>query len=263
MSKNKLNQPLHGPLYDLRGLGFQAGEGIVVTGAGSGIGKATALMAAKSGLAVGVWDMDAAGAKQTAAEIEAAGGKAVAVAANVGEDAAVNRAWDESRGLGPCRYLVNNAGPGSTSTATFYDSLLLAVGSVHRVTTSWLERHGNDAASVVSISSVAGNFQGGSTNTQPFYPAAKSAIAGYTRNLATRFKGKPRSNAVAPGFTITPRTEPYLDHPGMMDSLARIPLGRAGYPEDIAAAVLFLLSPAAAYINGVLLPVDGGWIHNI
>jgi len=263
MSKNKLNQPLHGPLFDLRGLGFQPGEGIVVTGAASGIGKATALMAAKSGLAVGVWDMDAAGAKQTASEIEAAGGKAVAVAVNVGEDAAVNRAWDESRALGPCRYLVNNAGPGSGSTAPFYDNLLLAVGSVHRVTTSWMERHGADVSSVVSISSVAGNFQGGGKNVQPFYPAAKSAIAGYTRSLATRLKGKPRINAVAPGFTITPRTEPYLDNPGMMDSISRIPMGRAGYPEDIAASVLFLLSPAAAYINGVLLPVDGGWIHNI
>jgi len=109
----------------------------------------------------------------------------------------------------------------------------------------------------------AGNFQGGGKNVQPFYPAAKSAIAGYTRSLATRLKGKPRINAVAPGFTITPRTEPYLDNPGMMDSISRIPMGRAGYPEDIAASVLFLLSPAAAYINGVLLPVDGGWIHNI
>jgi NAD(P)-dependent dehydrogenase (short-subunit alcohol dehydrogenase family) len=126
---------------------------------------------------------------------------------------------------------------------------------------SWLERHRAEAASVVSISSVAGNFQGGGQSIQPFYPTAKGAIAAYTRHLATHYKGKPRANAVAPGFTITPRTEPYLDHPGMMENIARIPAGRAGYPEDIAAATLFLLSPAAAYVNGVLLPVDGGWIH--
>jgi 3-oxoacyl-[acyl-carrier protein] reductase len=263
MSENPLNQPMHGPQYDLRGLGFKSGEAIVVTGAGSGIGRATAVMAARSGLAVAVWDMDATGARETLAEIQAAGGKAVAATVNVGDDAEVARAWEASRTLGPCCYLVNNAGPGSSSTAPFYDNLMLAVGSVHRVTTSWLERYPDDAASVVSISSVAGNFQGGGPAVQPFYPAAKSAIAGYTRSLATRLKGKPRINSVAPGFTLTPRTVPYLERASMRDSVSRIPMGRAGYPEDIAAAVLFLLSPAAGYINGVLLPVDGGWIHNI
>src|SRR5205085_6194630 len=118
------------------------------------------------------------------------------------------------------------------------------------------------AASVVSISSVAGNFQGGGKGIKPFYPAAKGGIAAYTRYLCVHYEGKPRANAVAPGFTLTPRTVPYLDHPGMKQSLERIPVGRLGYPEDIAGAVLFLLSPAAAYVNGVLLPVDGGWIHS-
>jgi len=261
MSESKLKQPLHGPQYDLRGLGFAAREVIVITGAGSGIGKATALMAARSGLAVGIWDMDIAGANETAREIESAGGQALAIAVNVGEDAAVANAWEATRALGPCRYLVNNAGPGSSSKAPFDDNLLLAVGSVHRVTTSWLELHAADAASVVNISSVAGNFQGSGLNAQPFYPTAKGALAAYTRYLATRHKGKPRANSVAPGFTITPRTIPYLDYPGMLENLARIPQGRAGFPEEIASAVLFLLSPAAGYINGVLLPVDGGWIH--
>ena len=77
--------------------------------------------------------------------------------------------------------------------------------------------------------------------------------------MATSRKGKPRANAVAPGFTITPRTIPYLDFPGMVENIARIPMGRAGYPEEIASAILFLLSPAASYINGVLLPIDGAW----
>ena len=261
MSNNKLNQDLHGPIYDMSGLGFRRGEVIVISGAGSGIGRATALASAKSGLAVGVWDMDIEGAKTTAREIEQSGGKAVAVHVNVAEDAAVAKAWDATHALGPCRYLVNNAGPGSSSTAPFYDNLMIAVGSVYRVTMSWLERYPEDAASVVSIASVAGNFQGGGATMQPFYPAAKGAIAAYTRHLATCYKGRPRANAVAPGFTVTPRTIPRLERPGMLENIARIPMGRAGHPEDIASAVLYLLSPAAAYVNGVLLPVDGGWIH--
>jgi NAD(P)-dependent dehydrogenase (short-subunit alcohol dehydrogenase family) len=260
MNENSTPTNLHGPQYDLRSLGFAAREVAVVTGAGSGIGKAIALMAAKSGLAVAAWDMNIAGAEETAAEILNLGGTAIAVAADVGEDAAVAHAWESTRALGACRYLVNNAGPPSSSTAPFNDNLLLAVGSVQRVTTSWLALGSEQAASMVNIASVGGNFQGGGLTMQPFYPTAKGAIAAYTRYLATRYKGKPRANAVAPGFITTPRTIPYLESAAIKESITRIPMGRAGLPEEIAAAVLFLLSPAAAYINGVLLPVDGGWI---
>ena len=257
----RTSSPFHGPLYDLSGLGFAAKEVIVITGAGSGIGRATALMAANSGLAVALWDMNLTAAEEAAAEIVHAGGAALAVCANVGNDEAVAKAWDATRALGPCRYLVNNAGPGSSSEAPFNDNLTLAVGSVHRVTTSWLTLHAEQAVSVVNVSSVAGNFQGGGQTTQAFYPTSKGAIAAYTRYLATHHRGSPRANAVAPGFTTTPRTIPYLDRPAMRESIARIPMGRPGLPEEIAVAVLFLLSPAASYINGVLMPVDGAWIH--
>jgi NAD(P)-dependent dehydrogenase (short-subunit alcohol dehydrogenase family) len=260
---NEIDAPavVHGPQYDLRGLGFAARDVVVITGGGSGIGKATAIMAAKSGISVAVWDMNMAAAEESAAEISSIGGVALAVAANVGDDGAVAKAWEATKALGPCRYLVNNAGPGSSSTAPFNDNITLAVGSVHRVMTSWLALHAEQAKSVVNISSVTGNFQGGGLTTQAFYPTAKGAIAAYTRYLATHYRGQPRANAVAPGFTSTPRTIPYLDSPAMRKSIASIPMERAGFPEEIAAAILFLLSPAAAYINGVLLPVDGGWIH--
>lgn len=249
------------PTYNLGGLGFSKDEVVVITGAGSGIGRATALMAANSGLAVAIWDLNIKEAEVVASQIKANGGKAIAVKANVGSDAEVADAWRTTSQLGPCRYLVNNAGPASAAPGPFDENLLLAVGSVHRVTTGWITSQGSAASSVVSISSVAGNYQGVGTTSQPFYPSAKSAIAGYTRYLATHYKGAPRANAVAPGFTLTPRTIPFLDRASVVDSVSRIPMGRPGKPWEIATAVLFLLSPAASYINGVLLPVDGAWVH--
>ncbi len=252
----------HGPLYDMRGLGFTAGDLIVVTGAGSGIGRATALAAARSGLRVAVWDIDEEASRSTKLELEKARAIAFAVTVDVGDDAAVQSAWKSTLQRGPCRYLVNNAGPASNSAAAFDENLALSVGSVHRVAMSWIEHCPTAASALVNISSIAGNFQGGGQSIQPFYPASKAAIAGYTRYLATRYGGAPRANAIAPGLIITPRTIPFLDTPVIAQTAARIPMGRLGFPEEIASAVLFLLSPAAAYINGVLLPVDGAWAHS-
>jgi NAD(P)-dependent dehydrogenase (short-subunit alcohol dehydrogenase family) len=261
VAESALDQKYHGRLYDMRALGFAAGDVVIVTGAGSGIGKATALAAARSGLSVAVWDICAEASHVTKLEVERMGAKALAVTVDVGNDADVARAWDPTLQLGPCRYLVNNAGPPSDSVASFDDNLRISVGSVHRVTTSWIEHCPTVAAALVNISSIAGNFQGGGQAIQPFYPASKAAIVGYTRYLATRYRGVPRANAVAPGLIITPRTIPFLDMPVIAETAARIPMGRLGFPEEIAGAILFLLSPAAAYVNGVLLPVDGAWAH--
>jgi 3-oxoacyl-[acyl-carrier protein] reductase len=250
--------PLHGPLYDMRALGFAAGETVVVTGAGSGIGRATALAAARSGLNVAVWDIVAETAAETARAAEQAGARALALTVDVADAAAVAEAWDATLALGPCRYLVNNAGPPSYSSAPFLADLSAALGSVERVTNLWLERCGAEAASLVNIASIAGNFSGGGQTISPFYASAKTGITGYTRWLATRYCGRPRANAVAPGVTLTPRTIPFLEDPTRAAANSQIPLGRLGFPEELASAILFLLSPAASYINGVLLPVDGG-----
>lgn len=250
--------PRHGPLYDMGALGFVPGEVVCVTGAASGIGKATALGAAKAGLNVAVWDIDGPGAQATADEIMAQGGRARAVTVDVFDGEQVERAWRETVALGPCQYLVNNAGPRSVSQGPFADRLLEAVGSMEAVAEGWLTRCSGVAASLVNISSIAGNLQGSGKTVSAFYPTAKAAIAGLTRHMATRYSGKPRVNAVAPGITITPRIEPMLASPAMQGLAARVPVGRLGFPEDMAHAVLFLLSPAAAYINGVVLPVDGG-----
>jgi len=250
---------VHGPLYDMSALGFAPGHVVVVTGAGSGIGKATALGAAKSGLTVAAWDIIGESAQATASEIADMGGKALAVTVDVTDADGVSRAWRESRSLGDCRYLVNNAGPPSSDVRPFLETLGHALGSVELVTSQWLDLVENGAESVVNLASVAGNFQGGGQTISAFYPAAKTGIAGYTRWLATKYGGKPRANAVAPGMTLTPRTIPFMQNPAIAENVARVPAGRPGYPEELAAAILFLLSPAASYINGVLLPVDGGW----
>jgi NAD(P)-dependent dehydrogenase (short-subunit alcohol dehydrogenase family) len=249
---------LHGPIRDMRALGFAAGDVVTVTGGASGIGRATALTAAQAGLAVAIWDMNGDGAAETAQAVEAAGAKALAITADVADAAAVARAWEATRALGPCRYLVNNAGPPSNAAAPFAETLMRALGSVELVTSQWLELCGGEAESLVNLASIAGNFSGGGTTIAPFYPTAKTGIVGYTRWLATRHGGRPRANAVAPGITLTPRTIPALGDPARAAASAAIPMGRFGFPEELASAILFLLSPAASYINGVLLPVDGG-----
>ena len=174
----------------------------MVTGGGSGIGRAIAITAANSGLAVAIWDMNGQAAADTVTTIKNAGGTALAVTTNVGDESAVINAWEKTAALGPCRYLVNNAAPPNTSELSFYDHVLLTVGSVFRVTTSWMERHSADAASVVNTASVAGNFLGGTADAH--YPTGKGGIAALTRHLAVKYSGKPRFNAVAPGFIITP-----------------------------------------------------------
>jgi NAD(P)-dependent dehydrogenase (short-subunit alcohol dehydrogenase family) len=237
-------------------LGFTPGDAVIVTGAGSGIGRATALDAATAGLAVAAWDIDAAAADGTAAAIRDAGGTALAVAADVTDDGQVAAALAESAALGEARYLVNNAGPASSSPLEFDHALVLCAGSMRRVAAAWLGRGRRDGAALVNVASVAGNVIGTASD---WYPAAKAAIAGYTRHLAAHRSGEVRANAVAPGMVDTPRLAGFAASEIGRRALGRIPLHRMGTPDEIAWTILFLLSPLASYINGALLTVDGGW----
>ncbi|GIH06683.1 dehydrogenase [Rhizocola hellebori] len=234
--------------------GFTRGDTIVVTGAGSGIGKAIALMAARAGLRVSAWDLAEAAILATVAEIQADGGDAVAAVADIGDPAAVARALSEA---GPVRYLVNNAGPASSRELDFNDALAATVGTVQAVTDAWLRTGPAEGSAVVNIASVAGNYVG---TDSAWYSAGKAAIAGYTRHLATRRAPAIRANAIAPGFIATPRMTGFAASELGQSLVERNPMRRAGHADDVAGAVLFLLSPLAAYINGVLLPVDGGWV---
>ena len=233
--------------------GFRGGDAIIVTGAASGIGRATAAEAARQGLRVLAWDMNLPALSRAVVEITAEGGTAVPVGVDITDARQLEGAVEESGVWGVPRYLVNNAGPPSTAELALDDALSASVGATQRVTTAWLgmgELEGRAVVSVASITALVG--------APGWYPVAKAAIAAYTRSLAVGRPGGIRANAVAPGLTDTPRTADLLRSDQGQGLVRRNPLARAARPEDVAHACLFLLSPAAAYVNGVTLVVDGG-----
>ena len=230
---------------------------VVITGAGSGIGRATAVLAARSGLRVALWDLNRAAVDELAIQLRSEQAEVLVAEVDVTDPAAVDAGFAETAAqFGHLDYLVNNAGPTSHVTQTFDQGVLAAAGSMARVTEAWLALPRHDGDAVVCLSSVAGTHTG--VGSESWYPAAKAAIAGMTRYLALNRPGGIRANAVAPGVIRTPRNEAFIAGPLGQPILERNPMGRAGEPEEVAAAVLFLLSPAARYINGVVLPVDGG-----
>ena len=233
------------------------GSVVIVSGAGSGIGQATAVLAARQGYRVAGWDINMDGLQSTIAAAGEAGSRIVPVLGNVTEAKAIAGGMAESAKAGPLVGLVNNAGPVAIGRdPDFGDTVKDAISSVQMMTDAFLAAGPAKQAAVVNIASVVGPIVGGGA---AWYCAAKAGIVGYTKFMAATRGGEVRFNCVAPGGPVrTPRNSKFIDEGRFAGHLAKNPMKRPGTPIELAAGIMFLISPAASYINGVLLPIDGG-----
>lgn len=239
----------------------------VVTGGASGIGEATALRLARRGDAVGVLDLDAEGAERVAAEIRAAGGRAVAARVDVADRASVDAALDVVRAeFGPVLIMVTSAGiapfePFLDITLESWERVLRVnlTGTFHCLQASIPDMLDAGWGRIVMISSSSAQ-QGAAR--MGHYTASKGGIIAMTRSLAKEYGRKGITiNNVPPSSIDTPMSRGSHAAGQLMDldALAqRIPVGRMGVADDIAAAVEFLASEDASYITGQTFGVNGG-----
>ncbi len=249
--------------------GRLAGKVALITGGGSGIGRAAALRFAAEGAAVGVLDRDGGAAAETVALVEAEGGRALALTADVGDAAQVSAAVDALvAAFGGLHTLYNNAGVdsrGSVAVAEEADwdrCFTVNVKGTYLVSQAAL-KHMGPGSSITNQGSVAGlvgvmNFAA--------YCAAKGAVVALTRSMAVDLAGRGvRVNVICPGTVYTPLMEPMLRargdgdlEAGLAKTLVKYPIGRLGDPIDIANVALFLASDEAAFMTGSVVAADGG-----
>jgi len=245
-----------------------AGKTLVVTGAGSGIGRATALAFTAEGAKVVVADIAADRAAAVVAEIEAAGGEAVAVTGDLADQAVVDQVVATAvETFGSLDVLVNNAGIMDRMSAAAdtsdeeWDRVLrvnlYAPFLLTRAALPHLLATGKGA--IVNTASEA-SLRGSAAGTA--YTVSKHGVAGLTKSLAVMYRDQGvRTNAIAPGGTATNiqvDADPTAGGPAVMGRY----MGNVGQPaaaEEQAAAIVFLASDAASNVNGVILPVDNGW----
>ena len=242
------------------------GRVVVVTGAGQGIGRAIALAFGQAGATVIATGRDATRLGDTCAAVAAVGGRGVAEPLDVADTRAAPAFVQSVEARhGPIDVLVNNAGtslrePTGEVTEAAWDAtfavntrgLFFLTQAVGRAMTA--RRRG----AVVNVGSV---YQTVGRREMAAYAASKGGVAQLTRVLALEWAAHGvRVNCVAPGYVLTPLTEPVFQRPGFLDDLRRrTPLGRYADPREIAGPVLFLASDLASFITGQTLYVDGGW----
>jgi len=244
------------------------GSVAVVTGAGRGMGRAVALRLGREGARVVVAELNPAHGAEVAEEINANGGKAISVTVDVSRIDDVTRLFDETvKAFGTLDILVNNAGIGVAKPILDYTEA------------DWDRQMGVNVKGVFFCSQSAArlmiprrrgkivNFASTSafvSSSQPevAYDTSKGAVRQMTISMAAELAPHGINvNAVAPGTTATEMTRNSLStEEGLAWQLARIPMGRVGQPDDIAAVVVFLCSPEASYITGHTLVADGGWL---
>jgi NAD(P)-dependent dehydrogenase (short-subunit alcohol dehydrogenase family) len=237
----------------------------LVTGGGSGIGQAISLLFAKEGAKVVAVDRYLERAQETANQIRAAGGDALALKADVSSQAEVNAMTERAlTAYGKVDTLVNNAGISVGSDILTIDeetwdlNLNVVLKSVFLCSKAILPNMlANKQGAIINISSVNGLTGIG----EEAYSAAKAAMINLTQNMAVRYgRQQVRVNVICPGSIQTPIwAERVAKDPTVFEKLAPwYPLGRVGQPQDVAKAALFLASDDASWITGVTLNVDGG-----
>ncbi|WP_216895440.1 SDR family NAD(P)-dependent oxidoreductase [Nocardia alni] len=241
----------------------RSGAGLV-TGAGSGIGRATALAFAREGARVAVLDIDENAAAETTALIEKEGGDALAVSVDIADEDSVRAAVESTvAAYGGLDFAVNNAGLASHHRRLDNMSLdeFERVVRVNLAGTFLCMKYElplmTSGGAIVNIASNGGLY---AIPTAPAYVAAKHGIVGLTKVAAVDYAPDDiRVNAVCPGPTLTPGFEQVAEGTDMIARQAAItPLGRLATPEEAAAAAVWLCSEAASYVTGIALSVDGG-----
>jgi len=237
----------------------------VVTGAGRGIGRAIALRLAQAGAHVACVSRTAENAEKVAGEVRALQRQAWAYAVDVAEAKAVAEASTRILAdAGQVDVLINNAGVTRDGLllrmseedwdVVLNTNLNAAFSFTKALARTFLKQRSGRIINIASIVGLIGN--AGQCN----YAASKAALIGFTKSIAREFASRGITvNAVAPGFIETDMTA-MLDEKMRAELLTKIPLNHLGRPDDIAEAVLFLASPAARYITGQVLSVDGGMV---
>jgi len=244
-----------------------SGSAVVITGGGSGIGRACALACAEAGRPVAAWDLDGAGAEATAKEAtDRFGVDAIGQWLDVTDSSTfVGAALEAREALGPIGGLVHAAGVGGAVPVPFLDEAawdavldvnLRAEALLVKELLPSLREVGAGAAivGIASVEALSGN------GMLPAYCSSKAGLLGLTRSMAHAFAAEGiRVNAVCPGAVDTPMLAPLLNLPAARTRLEeRIPMHRIADPMDIAKVVRFLLSEDAGYVTGTYIVVDGG-----
>jgi NAD(P)-dependent dehydrogenase (short-subunit alcohol dehydrogenase family) len=239
------------------------GKTALVTGAGRGIGRAIALALAAAGAELVLVSRTPSELKEVAGKIEKGGGKARVVPFDVTDTAAMRTAF---AGLSGLDILVNNAGLNRPQPFLEVDEATLDLLLGLNVRAAFLVAQTaarlmvtNGGGVIINMSSQMGHV--GSERDRTVYVMTKHAIEGLTKAMALELAPKGvRVVSIAPTFITTPLTKPFFEDPVFRKwVLDRIPLGRLGTVEEVALAVVFLASPAAALVTGSSLLVDGGW----
>ena len=243
----------------------------VVTGAGSGIGRAIASGYAREGAKVVLLDINAQAAAEAAQEIGKSGGKAESFALDVtSRENCIAVAKEVADKVGPVSILVNNAGiarrNGMLGAAEavikdWEDIIAINLTGVFNVTHAFLGALRASRGRIVNIGSIQ-SFVHLRTPSSPAYTASKHGVLGFTKALAAELgKDGVRVNAIGPGFIETPLNEKVrATNPELAKTfVAHTPLGRAGTAEDIVGPAIFLASDMSAYVSGSIVMVDGGY----